>query len=108
MITARAIQCRRTNRGAFLQQKVSTEIVPPLYFKSPLYGTNEGVAVVDVIGTAVLYFINRRKKRGQWGTGGSLDYDVCGSSPKTRFAKLYRNKKGILGWSDARGRFHKV
>jgi hypothetical protein len=108
MITAVAITEPRRDRGIFLQQMVSTEEVKPLYFKSPLYGTNEGVAVVDIVGSTVLYFLNKRKKKGQWGTGGSRDYNVQGNSSMTRFAKIHHNKKGDRGWTDCRGRFHKL
>lgn len=101
MITAIALQGeKRKDRGIFLQSNNSTEIVDPVYFKAPLYSTNEGVAVIDIIGSKVVYFLNRRD--------GFLDYNVYGNSPKIRFAKIYYNKKGLKGWNDSRGRFHKI
>lgn len=108
MITATAITEKFHNRGQFLQPTNSGEEVTGLYFKTPLYGTDEGIAVVDIIGSLVLYFLNRRNKKGKKYSGGSLDYNVSGNSPMIRRAKIIRNKQGVVGWNDCRGRFHKI
>lgn len=107
MIISRLITGKRTHRGTFLQQNITEEEVPSVYFKTPLYGTNEGVAVVDIVGKKVLYYLNRRRKKGKEWSGGSLDYNVSGNSPMIRWSTIHKNKKGLTGWTDCRGRFHK-
>lgn len=82
-LIAKLITSKKSNRGVFLQQNVSTENVPYSYLKIPLYVTNKGVSIIDIVGSQVIYAF--QKKNDSFSIG------------KIRFTKLIKKgkKKGF-------------